>query len=78
MLHQLSKQAIRRIAITLLVLLPAAFVLVSCTGDIGGETGGPSVPDPDPGGNEERRESEPGVDYASLGVNELGQIMVLM
>ena len=78
MLHQLSKQAIRRIAITLLVLLPAAFVLVSCTGDIGGETGGPSVPDPDPGGNEDPAPEPEEIDYEALGVNELGQVMVLM
>lgn len=84
MLQWLSKEAIRRIAIALLILLAAAFPLVSCSGGAGGETDGPSVPgsdpDPGPGGNEEPApESEPEeVDYASLGVNELGQIMVLM
>ncbi|MEW5785246.1 MAG: polysaccharide deacetylase family protein [Bacillota bacterium] len=71
------KDAVGFLVLKVIILLPAALLLVSCGGT---ETGG--LPDDDdneiPGpGNVVDPEPEQ-IDYAALGVNEAGQIMVLM
>ena len=77
MLHQLSKQAIRRIAITLLVLLRRRLCSFPAPATSAARRAA-FVPDPDPGGNEDPAPEPEEIDYEALGVNELGQVMVLM